>query len=189
MKQTIFIISILFSIQCLGQKWHLNNVDKSEKYPFEYWFQFENLEDTCSYELTENLESQNSVFKLTDTQGDTVIFANIKVINLESESETNVISEFNGETELQFENGKYRIEVEALKYDNFNLDFEIENSQQVELKIKLGLAPELEVYEIDSKKELTETEILEIIECVRVNRNDFHKNCSDLRKHRIMMHI
>jgi hypothetical protein len=111
------------------------------------------------------------------------------VINLESESETNVISEFNGETELQLENGKYRIEVEALKYDNFNLDFEIENSQQVELKIKLGLAPELEVYEIDSKKELTETEILEIIECVRVNRNDFHKNCSDLRKHRIMMHI
>ena len=100
-----------------------------------------------------------------------------------------MISEFNGETELQLENGKYRIEVEALKYDNFNLDFEIENSQQVELKIKLGLAPELEVYEIDSKKELTETEILEIIECVRVNRNDFHKNCSDLRKHRIMMHI
>ena len=49
----------------------LNNVDKSEKYPFEYWFQFENLEDTCSHELTENLESQNSVFKLTDTQGDT----------------------------------------------------------------------------------------------------------------------
>jgi len=167
----------------------LNNVDKNEEFAYEYWFQFENIEDTCSYTQTKNLESRNSVFKLLNNQGDTVMFANIKVINLESQAETNLISEFNGETELQLENGKYRIEVRAINYDNFNLDFEIENGKQVELKIILGLAPELEVYQIDSKKELTETEILEIIECVRVNRSDFHKSCSDLNKYRIMMHI
>lgn len=189
MKQTILILSILISVQCFGQKWHLNNTNEKEEYPYEYWFQFENLEDTCSYQQTTNLESQNSVFKLLDNQGDTVILANIKVINLEKETETNLTSDYKGSSELRLENGKYRIEVRTINYDNFNLEFEIENEQQVELNIKLGLAPELTVYQIDSKKELTETEILEIIECVRVNRNDFHKNCSDLKKYRIMMHI
>ncbi|MCT4623247.1 MAG: hypothetical protein N4A46_06450 [Schleiferiaceae bacterium] len=189
MKQTIFILSILISIQCFGQKWYLNNVNENEKFPYEYWFQFENIEDTCSYIQTKNLESQNSVFKLLDNKGDTVMFANIKVINLENESETNLISEFNGQTGIQLENGKYKIEVKAMNYDYFNLNFEIENGEQVELTIKLGLAPELEVYQIDSKKELTETKILEIIECVRKNRNDFHKICSDLKKYRIVMHI
>lgn len=71
MKQTILIISILISVQCFAQKWHLNNVDKSEEYAYEYWFQFENLEDTCSYQKTTNLESQNSVIKLLDNKGDT----------------------------------------------------------------------------------------------------------------------
>ena len=177
------------SVQCFGQKWHLNNVDEKEEYPYVYWFQFENLEDTCSYQQTDNIESQNSVIKLLDNKGDTVIFANIKVINLENETETNVTSDYNGNSELRLENGKYRIEIRAMNYDNFNLEFEIENEHQVELNIKLGLAPELTVYQIDSKRELTETAILEIIECVRVNRDDFHKSCSDLRKYRIMMHI
>ena len=189
MKQTILILSILFFVQCFGQKWDLNNVDKNEEYPYEYWLQFENLEDTCSYQQTTNLESQNSVIKLLDNKGDTIMFANIKVINLENDTETNLTSDYKGYSELFLENGKYRIEIRAMNYDNFNLEFEIENSEQVELTIKLGLAPELEVYQIDSKKELTETDILEIIECVRVNRDDFNKICSDLKKYRIMIHI
>jgi len=167
----------------------LHKVDQNEEYPFEYWFQFENLEDTCSYKLTENLKSLNSVFKLTDNNGDPVILTNIKVINLESESETYLISDFEGMTELQLENGKYRIEVTTLLFDKFSTDFKIKNNQQVELKIKLGRAPGLEVYQLDSKKELLETEILEIIECVRANINDFSKSCSNLKKYRIMMHI
>lgn len=189
MKHTIFILSILISIQCFGQKWHLNNVNENEKFPYEYWFQFENIEDTCSYIQTKNLESENSVFKLLDNQGDIVKFANIKVINLDNDRETNLTSDYKGYSELLLENGKFRIEIRAINYDNFNLEFEIENTEQVELTIKLGLAPELEVYQIDSKKELTETEILEIIECVRINRDDFHKICSDFKKYRIMIHI
>ena len=104
MKQIILILSILISVQCFGQKWHLNNVDEKEEYPYVYWFQFENLEDTCSYQQTDNIESQNSVIKLLDNKGDTVIFANIKVINLENETETNVTSDYNGNSELRLEN-------------------------------------------------------------------------------------
>lgn len=189
MKQTILILSILFSVQCFGQKWHLNNVDKSEEYAYEYWFQYENIEDTCSYQITKNPESKNSIIKLFDNLDDTVIFANIKLINLDNESETNLTSDFNGNTKIHLEDGKFKVEVMAMNYDNFSLEFEIRDGQQVELIIKLGLAPELEVYQIDSKKELSETDILEIIECVKVNRDDFLKICSDLKKYRIMMHI
>jgi hypothetical protein len=85
MKQTILILSILISVQCFGQKWYLNNVDENAKYPYEYWFQFENREDTCSYQKTTNPESKFSVFRLFNNLGDTVMFANIKVINLENE--------------------------------------------------------------------------------------------------------
>ena len=189
MKQTILILSILISVQCFGQKWHLNNVDEKEEYPYEYWFQFENLEDTCTYQQTTKRESLNSVIKLLDNKGDTVIFANIKLINLENKTETNLTSDYNGNSELRLEDGKYRIEIRAMNYDKFSLEFEIENKQQVELTIKLGLAPELTVYQIDSKKELTKPEILEIIECVRVNRDDFYKICSYLKKYQIVMHI
>ncbi|SFT43403.1 Carboxypeptidase regulatory-like domain-containing protein [Lishizhenia tianjinensis] len=189
MKLTFLILSILFTVQCFGQKWHLNKVDKNEDYPYEYWFQFENKEDTSSYQLTTKLNRENSTIRLIDNQGDTVIFANIKVINLAIESETNLTSDFNGNTQLRLENGKYRIEVKASNYAPFNLEFEIGNGQQIDLNIILGLAPELEVYQIDSKTELEETEILEIIKCVRINRDDFHKICSNLKKYRIMMHI
>ncbi len=189
MKQTIIILSILFSFQCFGQKWYLNNVDKNEKYPYEYWFQFENLEDTCSCQVYKRSGRQNTIIKLLDNQGENVIFANIKLINIEKAFETNLISELNGKAELHLESGKYRIEVRAMNYDNFNMEIDIENGQQLELSIKLGLAPELVVYQIDSKKELKENEILEIIECVRINRNKYWETCSDLKKYRIMMHI
>ena len=189
MKQTILILSILTFVRCFGQKWHLNNVNEKEAYPYEYWFQYENKEDTCTYQQINNIESQNSVIKLLDNKGDTVIFANIKLINLDTDTETNLISDYNGKSEFRLENGKYRIKISAMNYDNFNLEFEIENGQQMELNITLGLAPELTVYQIDSKKELTENEILEIIDCVRVNRNDFYNYCSDLKKYQIVMHI
>lgn len=189
MKKTVLIISILLSVQSFAQKWHLNNVDEHEKYPYEYWFQFENTEDTCSYQLEKKSDKVNSTIRLVDNQGDTVVFANVKVINIANESETNLTSDINGNTELRLENGKYRIEVRALNYDTFNLEFEIENGQQIELNINLGLAPELEIYQIDSKTELNETEILQIIECVRINRNEYHKTCTDLKKYQIMMHI
>ena len=69
------------------------------------------------------------------------------------------------------------------------MDFEIENDDKIDLTIKIGLAPELEVYQIDSKKELSEAQILDIIECVRANQNNLHKIYSDPGKHRIMMYI
>jgi hypothetical protein len=189
MKETILILSILFSVQCFGQKWYLNNVDKSEKYPYEYWFQFDNLYDTCTYELTKKSGVQNSLIELHNNQGDTVIFANIRIQNIETDSVTTVISGINGQTKIRLDKGKYKVEISAMNYDKFNLEFEVNNEQYLELKINLGLALELTVYQIDSKSELNEMEIIKIIECVKSNRKDFYENCSENKKYRVLMHI
>jgi len=58
----------------------LNNVDKSEKYPYECWFQSENLNDTYTYELTkksglQKLDVITSQFlKLVQTYSSLIIY-------------------------------------------------------------------------------------------------------------------
>ena len=189
MKQTILILSVLYSIQCFGQKWHLNNVDKSKDYPYEYWFQFENLDDTCSYKLTKKSGFEKSHIELYNNQGDIVTFANIIIHNIGTDSIISLISEYNGQSNILLKKGKYRIEIYAMNYDKFNLEFEVKNEQYIELQIYLGLAPELTVYQIDSKSELTESEIYEIMKCVKINKNQFNENCSDIKKYSVMIHI
>jgi len=189
MKQTIFILILLFSVQCFGQKWHLNNVDTTQEYPYEYWFQFQNIDDTCTYKLTEKSGQQNSLIEIYNNLGDTVIFASIRIQNVETGSLTNLISGLNGQSNIRLEKGKYKIEISAINYDKFNLEFEVDDEQYIDLKINLGLAPGLTVYEIDSKSELTENEILEIMECVKKNTNEFYQKCSDKNKYRVMLQL
>jgi hypothetical protein len=189
MKQIITIISILISVHSFGQKWHLNEINKSKEFCYEYWFQFENLDDTCSYQLNKKSGNHTSIFELFNNQGDTVILANIRIQDIEKDSLTNLVSDFNGTTNTKLEKGKYRIEVSAMNYDKFELAFEINEEQYIELKIKLGLAPELTVYQIDSKIKLTEYEILEIIKCVKKNQPDFYESCSEKSKYLIMKQI
>ncbi|WP_196889867.1 hypothetical protein [Aureivirga sp. CE67] len=189
MKQIIIILTIFSSLNCFGQKWHLNKVDENEKYPYEYWFQFENLKNTCSYQLFKNFKDQNSLIELFDNQNRKVNSSIIKVINIEKGIETEIYSDFDGKTKFKFERGKYRIKVESYGYDNFTLEFEIKKDEQIKLKIKLGLAPEVEVYQIDSKAKLKEIDIIEIIECVRKNRTENINDCSDWGNYIISMHI
>jgi len=189
MRQVLLIIFILIASQSFGQKWHLNNIDTTNQYPYEYWFQFKNLDDTCTYRLTKKSGQKKSIIELYNNQGDIVIFANIKIQDIETDSVTNLFSDFSGQANIHLEKGKYRIEVSAMNYDKFHLEFEVNNKQYMELKIHLGLAPELTVYQIDSKSELTENEILEIMKCVKKNRNEYYKDCFDNKKYRIMMHI
>ncbi len=189
MKRTLLILFLFLSIQCFGQKWHLNKVAKNETYPYKYWFHFEHLNDTCSYQISSKTESINSTIKILDNIEENVIFAIIKLININDNTEIQIITGNEGQLEHRIENGKYRLEIISFTYDDFNLEFEIENGKQIELTIKLGLSPELVNYQIDSKKELSEDKILEIIECVRINRKEFYKTCSDFINFIILMQI
>ena len=167
----------------------MNNVDKTEEYSYEYWFQFENLDDTCSFQLTEKIGKQPSTFEIFDNQNDAIVFANIRLENIETDSIINLHSDFNGKIEILLEKGNYKIEISAINYDNFELEIEVESEEFLEFIINLGLAPELEVYQIDSKVELEESEIIQIIDCVKMNRREFYENCSDKKRYRIIMQI
>ncbi|MPM11169.1 hypothetical protein SDC9_57508 [bioreactor metagenome] len=167
----------------------MNNVDTTQEYPYEYWFQFQDLDDTCTYKLTKKSGRQNSIIELYNNHGDTVIFVNIRIQNIETGSLTNLISDLNGQSNIGLEKGKYKIEISAMNYDKFNMEFEVADEQYIELKIYLGLAPGLSVYEIDSKSALTENEIFEIIDCVKKNRNELLQECSDENKYRVMLQL
>lgn len=187
MKQALFLLPLLISIPSLAQSWHLNNVNQEEEYPFEYWFQFENADDTSSFELKENPQSQNTAVTIRSVRGDSVEFASIRLININDDSECQGITDFYGASVFHLTDGKYSIDVDAMGYDDFSFNFEIKHGRQVELDIILGLAAELEVYQINSKARLEESEIVEIMECVRINRQDFHQKCSELMKYLIFL--
>lgn len=189
MKQTILILSILFSVQCFGQKWHLNSVDEGKDYPYEYWFQFEDLDDTSSYKLTSKFGLQNSHIGIFDNQGNAIPLANIYIHNVDTGSERNLTSDFDGQAEVPLKKGKYRIEISAVGYCKFNLEIEVKREQYIELQVFLGSGPELTIYQINSKSELTEDEIFEIMECVKRNGDQFYKDCSDEKKCIVMIQI
>lgn len=167
----------------------MNRIDQSAKFKYEYWFQFENINDTSSYNFKKGLGQLKSTIQLTDNNGDTVLFATIRIKGLDNDTLLNIKSDLDGLGTVKLRPGKYRIEISAMGYDKFSFDFTISEGEYFDSKIKLGLAPELTVYQINSKDELTEQEIQAIINCVKTNRQDYYKICSDKDRYNIMMHI
>jgi hypothetical protein len=188
-RQTTTILFLLLFCNVYGQKWHLNRIDKSTKFKYEYWFQFDNIDDTSSYNFEKSAGHLKSTIQLTDHKGNTVLFATIRIKGLGNNDLFNIISDFDGLGIVKLRHGKYRIEISAVNYDKFSFDFTISEGEYFDLNIKLGLAPELTVYQINSKNELSEREIQAIINCVRVNRQDFYKICLDKGRYKISMHI
>jgi hypothetical protein len=76
-----------------------------------------------------------------------------------------------------------------LNYDNCTFEFNILENIFFELNIKLGWATELDIYQINSKFELNETEILRIMKCVNENRLNYNKICSENNKFYISLQI
>jgi hypothetical protein len=188
-KQTAIILFLLLACNVYGQKWHLNKIDKGAKFKYEYWFQFDNIEDTSSYNFEKKLGQLKSTIQLTDNKGDTVAFATIKIKGLDNDTLLNILSDLDGLGIVKLRPGKYRIEISAMNYDKYSFDFTISEGEYFDLNIKLGLAPELTFYQINSKNELTEQEIQTIIYCVKINRQDFYKKCSDKDRYKIVMHL
>lgn len=167
----------------------MNRIDKSSKFKYEYWFQFENEGDSSSYSFKKNAGKSISTIQITDNSGDTVIFATMRIKDLDNDTSFIIITDFNGLGKLMLKPGKYSLEISAPNYDKFTFDFMIEEDEFFNLNVKLGLAPELTVYQINSKTELNEGEILTIMKCVKENRQEFYKNCSDQKKYYVTMHI
>lgn len=189
MKLLLLTIFILFSFQSFSQEWNLNAVNKSGKYKYEYWFQFQNENDTSSYKLNIKEGNENSTFEFLDNQGNPLDHLSILITSSENEVSTRWFADENGKINTLLENGKYSVRARALAYDDFKLEFEIGNDQFVEINVNVGLGRELTVYQINSKDKLNESEISEIMDCVKNNRVEFFKSCSNKKRYLISMQI
>ncbi|NVK04933.1 MAG: carboxypeptidase regulatory-like domain-containing protein [Flavobacteriia bacterium] len=188
MNSFSLIALLLLSTSTLAQKWHLERVDTNQDYPFEYWFWFQNEDDTSSYNLTRDI-SQFSSISVIDNNGDSIPLVQCTILNLYDESEIRLITDWDGHAVFDIPIGTYRMELAHQRYDDYSFVFEIKSGEQLNLQIKLGLGPELDGYQIDATHILSEEEILEIIGCVRRNRSDFYEQCSQGKKVKIYMLI
>jgi len=165
------------------------NIDESKEFGYEYWFQFEDTQDSCTYFITKQDGGQTSVIEIYDKNGDTLSFAIIQIEDIESKKVFDNIADIHGKIKIQLNQGKYRVRVSAMGYSSCETDLELAEDQSVVLKIILAFPPDLEVYQINSKVELDESEIRKIMDCVEKSRGKFHEDCSDKERYLVMMHI
>jgi uncharacterized membrane protein len=179
MKLIYITILFLLSINNYAQEWHLNSVDTSKEYGYEYWFRFDNLNDTSTYELKKVKNNDISTIRILDNNGEPIPVAKIELTNIKTDLFKGFISDFDGKKEFKIQPGKYRLEINALYFEKFELTFNVEETKSIELTINLGRAQELEVYQINSKVKLADEKIMQIIDCVRQNRHDYNEICKD----------
>jgi len=188
MKLTVLTLSVLFSVQCFGQKWNLNNVDKTKEYPYEYWFQFENSVVSNNFELKRKSGEHFSTIVLMDLFGETISFGDVRIKNLHSDTLIMLTTDINGKANVNLEKGSYSLTVSVIQYENQVFEFDVQNEQYIELNINIG-QPKGTVYQVDSKHELTEEKLLDIMKCVKANPIDYHKTCVEKDKYNIMNHL
>lgn len=171
-----------------GQTWHLNQIKSDEKYKYEYWFHFDNSDDSCSYDFKKFRGDKKSKIRLNDNYGQPVMSARIRLKDTDRDTFINVL-DINGLSQIQLGPGKYAIDIAAAGYDRFSLNFSILEKEFIRLSVKLGMTQELATYQINSKVELDESEIVSIINCVKRNRQNFYRICSDRDRYYVLMHI
>lgn len=189
MKAVLFILSVATATLSFGQRWHLNSVDSTKQFSYEYWFQFENLDDTSTFELTKRNGMDSSTIYLFENSGSNDVFADIRVEQLGTDSVFHLLPFYNGEATGYFGAGTYRIVAYAPRYDRFETIVKLEEGEYFELKIYLGLGPELTVYQINSKTELEEKTLLEIMQCVKGHRSKPFEKCSRIEDYYISVQI
>ncbi len=183
MKPTLTIFFLLLFCNVYCQEWFLNRIDTSTKFKYEYWFHYQNIDDSSSHKFEIVSGNQKSAIQLTNNKDDTVEFAIIVIKNLGNDTALSLYSDSNGMGQIQLKPGNYSITIIAIDYDRFSFNFSIKKNEFFNLHIKLGLAPELEVYQINSKEKLEEKEILSIMKCVKDNKRDFFEKCADARSY------
>ena len=185
----LFVNLMLILNHSFSQTWTEHTAINDTIYKYEYWFQFDNTDNENSYTIDKNFGKDFTEISVFNNYGDTLSLSNIVIINKLTGERKGQISDFNGLCFLNLNNGKYQIEVNVLGYDKFLLDFEIINNEPINLKITLGLAPELQVYQICSKNILKEKTIKKIIKCVKENRKTNIKKCERKNEYIISIQI
>jgi len=177
-----------------SQNWKLISVDKTKEYGFEYHFSFQNEEDNNEFKTIEKENSKGTelIGKILDKLNNPISGANIKITSKDKSLNKELHADFDGKFKTELPTGEYSIEINYIGFDQLKKDFFIKEKTSKEFKINLGLGQELRIYQIDSKAELTEKEILEIIKCVNLNRklkNFSTEKCSNREKYILTIQI
>ncbi len=186
MRQVTTILFLLFFSQVFGQKWHLDDIDKSKEFKYKYTFTFENAEDSSSFIFRKKDGNSISNIQITDNKGDTIVYAAIIVKDLENDTSLIFMSDFEGLVKLELKPSNYNLQITSIGYDKFIFNFNILENEYFNLKVQLGLGSELGIYAIHSKTKLEENEILTIINCVKENREGNYTKCTDQNRYFIM---
>jgi hypothetical protein len=185
-------IFLLISYFSLGQKWSYQGHDKTKKFGHEYWFSFQNEEDTgtYSYSYSENINSSNINISVLNKEGEQLIFTQIVLKNLVNDSLINLMTDINGNISTNLAIGKHSLIVRHMGYDLLEKDIKIVADSNLMITTTLGLGSELTVYQINSKRKLSDEKVESIIDCVKNgNRNYPSFGCERKRKYNITMHI
>jgi hypothetical protein len=189
MKLILSICLLLLSCNVYAQKWHLNHIDKEGAFKYEYWFSFDNAEDTSSYNFQKTVGDTVSTIQLTDNKGESIEFVGIGFKNLSDGTISGLLSDFDGLVRVHLKPGRYKAIISHTAYDDFSFDFSIAEKENFNLKVRLGLRPELNIFQINAKTELTESEIITIMQCVKAHKPDFYINCIDKNKYFVSIQI
>ncbi len=198
MRKTIKHIIILFfftiSFSSFSQKWKLNNVDKTKEYGFQYTFSFQNENNENEFKILEKKNSKRTEFsgQIFDKLNNPISGVFIKIISKTKTFNKQIQVDFDGNFKTELPTGDYSIEINYVGYDQFKTDFRIKENSTTDFKIKLGLGQEFRIYQIDSKTELTENKISEIIDCVNGKRElkSFSTTeCSEKKRYKVTIQI
>ncbi|MFC2110793.1 carboxypeptidase-like regulatory domain-containing protein [Bacteroidota bacterium] len=194
MKHIIILIFLAISFSSFSQNWKLNNVDKTKEYGFEYIFSFQNEDDNNEFKIAEKKNSKRTELsgQIFDKLNNPISGVSIKIISKNKTLSKEIQADFDGNFKTELPTGEYSIEINYVGFDQFKTDFCIKEYLSKDFKIKLGLSQELRIYSIDSKTELTDNKISEIIECVNGKRKSKNFNtteCSEKNKYQVTIQI
>jgi hypothetical protein len=194
MKHIIILFFFTISFSSFSQKWKLTNVDKTKEYGFQYTFSFQNENDENEFHVSEkkNLRRTELSGQIFDKINNPISGVSIKIISKTKAFNKQIQADFDGNFKTELPIGDYSIEINYPGYDQFKTDFRIKENSTTDFNIKLGLEQELPIYQIDSKIELTENKISEIIDCVNGKRElkSFSTTeCSEKNRYKVTMQI
>ena len=189
----IILLLLFISSYSFGQKWSYQGHDKTEKFGHEYWFSFQNEDDTSSYKFDySSLEkdSNNIEIIVLSNDGKPLPFAILSIRSNFSDQYLQVICGSEGKTVINQKSGKIEITAKSIQFDDFQVILDLDSNQKLNLTINLGKSPELKVFQIKSKRKLSNTLIEEIIDCVK-NERKINSNfgCERKREYYISIHI
>ena len=194
MKHIITLLFLTISFSSFSQNWKLNNVDKIKEYGFEYIFSFQNEDDNNEFKITEKKNSKSTEIsgQIFDKLNNPISGVSVKINSKNKTLSKELQADFDGKFITELPTGEYSIEINSIGFDQFKTDFCIKEYSSKDFIIKLGLSQELRIYQIDSKTELTDNKISEIIECVngkRKSKSFSTTECSEKNKYKVTIQI